>query len=117
GIAAPLAGGFDWPFTPPDQGLPQIRAGRVKAYAVTAKSRMAHAPNVPTADEAGLPGFYLSYWHALWAPKGTPKEIVAKLNASVTAAPGGPAVAQSDCERGRYVFRPPQTTAVPARAR
>src|SRR5262245_15034568 len=55
-MQALLAGEFDWTFTTPDQGLPQIRAGRVKADAVTAKSRMAHAPNVPTADEAGLAG-------------------------------------------------------------
>src|SRR6266550_6205373 len=82
-MQALLASEYDWTFTTPDQGLPQIRAGRVKPYAITAKSRMTHAPNVPTTDEAGLPGFYLSYWHALWAPKGTPKEIVAKLNASV----------------------------------
>ncbi len=60
--------------------MSQVRAGNIKAYAVTAKSRIAVAPDIPTTDEAGLPGFYFSFWHALWAPKGTPKEIVAKLN-------------------------------------
>jgi tripartite-type tricarboxylate transporter receptor subunit TctC len=110
-MQALLAGEFDWTFTTPDQGLPQIRAGRVKAYAVTAKSRMAHAPNVPTTDEAGLPGFYLSYWHALWAPKGTPKEIVAKLNASVAAALAEPAVRQRLDDLGQEVFPPAQQTA------
>ena len=60
-MQALLAGEFDWTFTTPDQGLPQIRAGRIKPYAITAKSRMANTPNVPTTDEAGLPGFYLSY--------------------------------------------------------
>ena len=110
-MQALLAGEFDWTFTTPDQGLPQIRAGRFKAYAVTAKSRMAHAPNVPTADEAGLPGFYLSYWHALWAPKGTPKEIVAKLNASVAAALAEPAVRQRLDDLGQEVFPPAQQTA------
>jgi tripartite-type tricarboxylate transporter receptor subunit TctC len=48
--------------------------------------RLAAAPGIPTVDEAGLPGFYFSRWHALWAPKGTPKDAVAKLNAAVVAA-------------------------------
>ena len=110
-MQALLAGEFDWTFTTPDQGLPQIRAGRVKPYAITAKSRMAHAPNVPTTDEAGLPGFYLSYWHALWAPKGTPKDIIAKLNASVVAALAEPAVRQRLDDLGQHVFPPAQQTA------
>src|SRR6266851_9493844 len=53
-MQALLAGDFDWTFTTPDQGLPQIKAGRIKAYAVTARNRMALAPDVPTTDEAGL---------------------------------------------------------------
>ena len=110
-MQALLAGEFDWTFTTPDQGLPQINAGRVKPYAITAKSRMAHAPDVPTTDEAGLPGFYLSYWHALWAPKGTPKDIVAKLNASVIAALAEPAVRQRLDDLGQQVFPPAQQTA------
>src|SRR5262245_57286708 len=101
-MQALLAGEYDWTFTSPGQGLPQIRAGRVKPYAITAKSRMAHAPNIPTTDEAGLPGFYLSYWHALWAPKGTPKEIVAKLNASVVAALAESAVRQRLDDLGQH---------------
>src|SRR5215470_4457437 len=103
-MQALLAGEFDWTFTTPDQGLPQIRAGRVKPYAITAKSRMAHAPDVPTTDEAGLPGFYLSYWHGLWAPKGTPKEIIAKLNAAVVAALAEPAVRQRLGDIGQDIF-------------
>src|SRR5262245_47692680 len=110
-MQALLAGEFDWTFTTPDQGLPQIQAGRIKPYAITAKSRMAHAPNVPTTDEAGLPGFYLSYWHALWAPRGTPKDIVAQLNASVVAALAEPAVRQRLDDLGQQVFPPAQQTA------
>jgi tripartite-type tricarboxylate transporter receptor subunit TctC len=91
-MQALLAGEFDWTFGTPDQAAPQIRAGRIKPYAVTARTRMPLAPDVPTTDEAGLPGFYLSYWHGLWAPKGTPKEIVDKLNAAVVAALSEPAV-------------------------
>jgi tripartite-type tricarboxylate transporter receptor subunit TctC len=90
--------------------LPQIRAGRVKAYATTAESRMAHAPNVPTVDEAGLPGFTLSYWHVLWAPKGTPKDIIAKLNASVVAALAEPTVRQRLDDLGQSIFPLAQQT-------
>jgi tripartite-type tricarboxylate transporter receptor subunit TctC len=66
--------------------MPQVRSGNIKAYAVTAKSRIAVAPDIPTTDEAGLPGFYFSFWHAFWAPKRTPKEIVDKLNSAVVGA-------------------------------
>jgi tripartite-type tricarboxylate transporter receptor subunit TctC len=107
-MQALLAGEYDWTFTTPDQGLPQIRAGRIKAYAITAKSRMIHAPNVPTTDEAGLPEFYLSYWHGLWAPKGTPSEVVAKLNAAVVAALAEPAVRQRLDDLGQEIFPPAQ---------
>jgi tripartite-type tricarboxylate transporter receptor subunit TctC len=68
------------------------KAGSVRAYAVTAKERLASAPEIPTVDEAGLPGFYVSIWQALWAPRGTPKEIVAKINAAVVEALADPAV-------------------------
>jgi tripartite-type tricarboxylate transporter receptor subunit TctC len=110
-MQALLAGDFDWTFTTPDQGLPQIRGGRIKAYAVTAKARMTHAPDVPTADESGLPGFTLSYWHALWAPKGTPQAILAKLNAAVLAALAEPAVQQRLDDLGQAIFAPEQQTA------
>jgi tripartite-type tricarboxylate transporter receptor subunit TctC len=109
-MQALLAGEYDFTFTTPDQGAPQIQAGRVKAYAATAPSRMALAPNVPTTDEAGLPGFYLSYWHGLWAPKGTPKDIVAKLNASVVAALAQPAVRARLADLGQDMFPPEQQT-------
>ena len=105
-----LAGEYDWTFTTPDQGLPQIQAGRVKAYAITAKARMAQAPNVPTTDEAGLRDFYLSYWHGLWAPKGTPREIIGKLNAAVGAALTEPAVQRRLTELGQEIFPADQQT-------
>jgi tripartite-type tricarboxylate transporter receptor subunit TctC len=76
---------------------PQIRAGTIKAYAVTAKKRSDAAPEVPTADEAGLPGFYATNWHGLWAPKGTPRDVVAKLNGAVVQTLSDPAV------RARFV--------------
>jgi tripartite-type tricarboxylate transporter receptor subunit TctC len=73
-------------------GVPQARAGTVKAYAVTDKRRVATLPDVPTVAEAGLPSVEATNWQALWAPKGTPKEIVGALNAAVVAALGDAAV-------------------------
>jgi tripartite-type tricarboxylate transporter receptor subunit TctC len=66
------------------------QSGAVKAYAVASPKRLATAPNIPTADEAGVPGFYMTVWHGLWAPKGTPKEIVAKLSAAAQKAMDAP---------------------------
>jgi tripartite-type tricarboxylate transporter receptor subunit TctC len=85
-MQALVAGDIDLIIDDPTSSLPQVRAGKIKAFAVTAKSRLAAAPEIPTVDEAGLPGFYFSRWHALWAPKGTPKDVVARLNAAVVAA-------------------------------
>ena len=81
-----IAGQIDILLDTPAVSLPQVQAGTIKAYAVTAKSRVAVAPNIPTVDEAGLPGFYFSFWHAIWVPKGTPKPIIAKLNEAVVNA-------------------------------
>ena len=77
---------------------------RIKVYAVTAMSRMAAAPDIPTVDEAGLPGCYLSNWKALWVPRGTPKDIIAKLNAAVVRALADPVVRQRLSELGQEIF-------------
>ena len=69
-----VAGRIDIMIDSPIKALPQVRAGTIKAYAVTAKSRLTQAPDIPTVDEAGLPGFYGSQWFGLWAPKGTPRQ-------------------------------------------
>jgi tripartite-type tricarboxylate transporter receptor subunit TctC len=66
--------------------LSQVQAGTIKAYAVAAKKRWFAAPDVPTVDEAGAPGVEVTNWLGAYAPKGTPKEIVAKLNAAFNAA-------------------------------
>ncbi|HEY5379517.1 MAG TPA: tripartite tricarboxylate transporter substrate-binding protein [Pseudolabrys sp.] len=84
--AALLAGQIDLLLNTPALSVSQMKAGSIKVYAVTSKERIAMAPDVPTTDEAGLPGFYFSFWHALWAPKGTPKPIVDKLNAALKTA-------------------------------
>jgi tripartite-type tricarboxylate transporter receptor subunit TctC len=68
----------------------QVRAGNIRGYAVTDTKRAEQAPDIPTTDEAGLPGFHMTLWSGLWVPKGTPKEIVAKLNAAAVEALGDP---------------------------
>ena len=80
-----VAGHVELMFDQVSNALPQIRAGAIKAYAVTAKSRIASAPDIPTVDEAGLPGFYISVWYGLWVPKQTPSDVISKLNAAVVA--------------------------------
>jgi tripartite-type tricarboxylate transporter receptor subunit TctC len=81
-----------------------MKAGSIKVYAVTAKERIAMAPDVPTTDEAGLPGFYFSFWHALWAPKGTPKPIVDKLNAALKTALANPATRKKLIDLAQEIF-------------
>ena len=81
-----LGGRIDFSFDQAANSLPQVRAGRIRAYAVTAKMRIASAPDIPTVDEAGLPGFHVSVWHALWAPKGTPKEVIDALVGATRSA-------------------------------
>jgi tripartite-type tricarboxylate transporter receptor subunit TctC len=66
------------------------RSGKLKPFAVTAKARLPSVPDVPTVDEAGIPGLYVSTWYGLWAPKGTPKEAIDKLNAAAVAALADP---------------------------
>jgi tripartite-type tricarboxylate transporter receptor subunit TctC len=81
-----LAGQIDMMIDLASNSLPHVRAGTVKAYAVTAKSRLAAAPDIPTVDEAGLPGFYTSVWHAIFVPKATPMIVVGKLSDAVVVA-------------------------------
>src|SRR3954470_450103 len=81
-----VAGQIDLMFDQVANAMPQARAGKIKAYAVTAKARASVAPDVLTVDEAGLPDFYISVWHGMWAPKGTPKEIVEKLRTAASIA-------------------------------
>jgi tripartite-type tricarboxylate transporter receptor subunit TctC len=78
-----VAGQVDLMIDQAANSLPQVRAGTIKAYAVTDKVRLATAPDIPTVDEAGVPGLHIAIWHALWMPKGTPKAIIDKLNAAV----------------------------------
>jgi tripartite-type tricarboxylate transporter receptor subunit TctC len=90
--------------------LSQVRAGKIKAYAVTAKTRMESAPDIPSVDEAGVPGLYLSTWSGLWAPRGTPGNVVARLNTAVVNALADPTVRQRLAETGQEVFPREQQT-------
>jgi tripartite-type tricarboxylate transporter receptor subunit TctC len=87
-----VAGQIDVIVDQASNSLPQVQAGKIRAYAVTDTKRLAAAPDVPTVDEAGLPGFHVSIWSALWVPKGTPKDVIGKLNAAVRDALADPAV-------------------------
>jgi len=89
-----VSGRIDMLLDFPPSALPQVHAGMIKAFAVTAKNRLAAAPEIPTVDEAGLPGLYVSFWHALYAPKGTSKDVISKLNAAVVEALADPTVRQ-----------------------
>jgi tripartite-type tricarboxylate transporter receptor subunit TctC len=87
-----VAGQIDLIVDQTSNSIGQVRAGNIRAYAVTSDKRLESAPDVPTTDEAGLPGFHMTLWSGLWVPKGTPKEIVTKLNAAAVDALNDPAV-------------------------
>ncbi len=99
-----VAGQIDLTFDNAPNSLPHVLSGDLKAYAVTSKSRLSQAGNIPTVDEAGLPGFHASNWRAIWAPKGTPKDIIAKLNAAAVEAMADPAVRQRLAQLGQEFF-------------
>jgi tripartite-type tricarboxylate transporter receptor subunit TctC len=98
-----VGGQIDLMFADQTTSLPQIRSGNIKAYAVTGNGRLAAVPDIPTVDEAGLPGFYCSVWSALFAPKGTPKDIIARLNAAAGGALAEPAVRERLAELGQQI--------------
>jgi len=91
--------------------ISQVRAGTIRAYAVTADKRVTSASDIPTTDEAGLPGFHMSLWSGLWVPKGTPKDIVAKLNAAAIDAMSDPEVCKKFENLG--LDMPPQDQLTP----
>jgi tripartite-type tricarboxylate transporter receptor subunit TctC len=103
-----IAGQIDLMFDQAANSLPQVRSGKIRAYAVTAKSRLASAQDIPTVDEAGLPGFYIAVWHGLWAPKGTPKDVIGKLTAAVRESLADPTVQKRLVELGQDLPGPEQ---------
>ncbi len=98
-----LAGQIDMMVDQASSALPQVRGGKIRAYAVTSKTRLPSAPEIQTVDEAGLPGLYISVWHGIWVPHGTPKEVVAKLNAAIVEALADPLVRQRLADMGQEI--------------
>jgi len=88
-----------------------VRAGKIRAYAVTSKNRQAAAPEIPTVDEAGLPGFYTSVWHAYWMPRGTPREVVTRFNAALVESLADPGIQKRFADLGQEI--PPRDQQTP----
>jgi tripartite-type tricarboxylate transporter receptor subunit TctC len=132
GLELQRAAGASWPFVPyrgaaialqdvvggrvdvmcpsPASSLAMVDGGLIRAYAVTGPSRLASARDIPKVDEAGLPGMHISVWGGLFAPKGTPKSVIAKLNAAATTALADPAVQQQLAKIGQEVVPREQQT-------
>ena len=89
-----LSGQINFSCTASGSFLPLVRAGQIRAYAITTKKRALSAPDIPTVDEAGLPGLYFSVWNGIWAPAGTPQAAIDKLNKAAVAAMNDPDVRQ-----------------------
>jgi tripartite-type tricarboxylate transporter receptor subunit TctC len=87
-----MAGQIDLIVDQTSNSMAQVKSGAVKAFAVTAKERLPSAPDIPTVDEAGVPGLYISVWYGLWVPKGTPADVIAKLNRAAVDAMADPGV-------------------------
>ena len=105
-----LGGQLDMMMPQATLALPQARAGAIRAYAVMGRTRLAAGPEIPTVDEAGAPGLYLSTWSGIWAPKGTPKPIIAKLSAAAMDALADAGVRERLGQLGQDIPPPDQQT-------
>jgi tripartite-type tricarboxylate transporter receptor subunit TctC len=110
------AGQIDFMIEPASNFQSLVRAGTIKPYAVTSRQRLGSAPDIPTADEAGLPGFLASLWYGLWVPKNTPKDFVAKLAATMMETLADPQVRKRFDELGIQMAPPEQQTPEALRA-
>jgi len=106
-----IAGQIDIMVDQSSNSLPHVQNGKLRAFAVTSAKRIASAPDIPTVDEAGLPGFYISVWHGLWVPRGTPKEAIERLTAAAQEALADPAVQKRLAELGQDI--PPKEAQTP----
>src|SRR6202045_2011712 len=95
-----LAGQIDFMIEPASNFKSLVGSGSIRPYAVTGRTRLASSPAIPTADEAGLPGFFASLWYGLWVPKDTPKDIIARLNATLVQGLADPSVKERFAELG-----------------
>jgi tripartite-type tricarboxylate transporter receptor subunit TctC len=105
-----VAGQIDMIVDQASNSMAQVQGGKIRAYAITAEKRLAVAPDIPTSAEAGLPGFHISLWTALWAPKGTPKDVIGKLNGAIVDALADPTVRQRFADLGLEIPPPQQQT-------
>ncbi len=105
-----MAGRVDIMFDQAANAITQVRAGTIKAYAVMTEQRWHLAPDIPTIDESGVPGLHVSYWHALFAPRATPPDIVAKVNAAAVGALADAKVQQSFAVQGQDIWPAAQQT-------
>jgi tripartite-type tricarboxylate transporter receptor subunit TctC len=103
-----VSGQIDFMIEPSSNFRSLLAAGSVKPLAVTGKARLKSSPDIPTADEAGLPGFVTTLWYGLWMPKDTPKEIIAKLNAAMMQVLADPSVQKRFGELGIEIAPPAQ---------
>jgi tripartite-type tricarboxylate transporter receptor subunit TctC len=103
-LADLISGQIDINFGQASTYIGAVRNGQLKALATQSKERWWGAPDVPTVDEAGVPGLYGSYWHGMWLPKGTPKDVVAKLNAAVVVALADPTVQKRFRDAGQTIW-------------
>ncbi len=99
-MADVIAGNVDMIVDTLPSTIPLIRGGQVRALAVTTRTRSAALPEVPTAEEAGLPGYETYNWHAVFAPAGVPRAVVTRLEAAAVAAVANPALRQRLVENG-----------------
>jgi tripartite-type tricarboxylate transporter receptor subunit TctC len=106
-----IAGQIDIMVDQSSNSLPHVQNGKLRAFAVTSAKRIASAPDIPTVDEAGLAGFYISVWHGLWVPRGTPKEAIERLTAAAQEALADPAVQKRLAELGQDI--PPKEVQTP----
>jgi tripartite-type tricarboxylate transporter receptor subunit TctC len=109
-MQALVGGQIDLIFDQLSSSLPQLQEGTIKSYAVMSKTRAAAAPDIPTVDEAGLPGLYLPVWNGMWAPKGTPRPIIDKLNHAVVESLADPTVRKRLADIGLEIYPPEQQT-------
>jgi tripartite-type tricarboxylate transporter receptor subunit TctC len=109
-MQALVSGQIDLIFDQLSSSVPQLEAGTIKSYAVMSKTRAVAAPDIPTVDEAGLPGLYLPVWNGMWAPKGTPRPIIDKLNNAVVESLADPAVRKRLADIGLEIYPREQQT-------
>jgi tripartite-type tricarboxylate transporter receptor subunit TctC len=115
-MQALVAGQIDLIFDQLSSSLPQLQEGTIRSYAVMSKTRAAAAPDIPTVDEAGLPGLYLPVWNGMWAPRGTPKPIIDKLNSAVVESLADPTVRKRLADLGQEIYPRDQQTPEALRA-